>query len=210
MTTIVDLIMITTSLLFDLTISSTTTSISISIFAILQIYVVASTSSFEIIISSNITIYDTSSIVQQRLQNIAKTFFNIWKDNDDTINVFEKNWMSIKIIFDIKSKFSRVYLVDSQNREFINQKFNKLQREKKMNWIKDATSYDFFVFVVWRIIHASNKNSIKKDKIVIDIRDFNKMSESNDYFMSLQSDLISFVSECSYVNVMNAIEFFHQ
>ena len=210
LTTIIDLIMITTSLLFDLIINSTTTSIFISTFAILQIYVVASTSSFEIIISSNITIYDTSSIVQQRLQNIAKTFFNIWKDNDDTINVFEKNWMSIKIIFDIKSKSSRVYLVDSQNREFINQKFNKLQREKKMNWTKNATSYDFFVFVVWKIVHASNKNSIKKNKIVINIRDFNKMSKSNDYFMSLQSNIINFVNECSYVNVMNAIEFFHQ
>ena len=118
--------------------------------------------------------------------------------------------MSIKIISDIKSKFSRVYFVDSQDREFINQKFNKLQRKKKMNWIRDAISYDFFIFVVWRIVHATNKNSIKKDRIVIDIRDLNKMSESNDYFMSLQSNIINFVNECSYVNVMNAIEFFHQ
>ena len=202
--------MIATSLLFDLIINSTITSIFISILAILQVYVVASTSSFEITISFNITIYDSSSIVQQRLQSIAKIFFNIWKNNDDTINVFEKNWMSIKIIFDIKSESSRVYFVDSQDRKFINQKFNKLQREKKINWIRDATSYDFFVFVVWKIVHALNKNSIKKNKVVIDIRDFNKMSKSNDYFMSLQSNIINFVNERSYVNVMNAIEFFHQ
>ena len=117
LTTIIDLIMMTTSLLFDLI--DLSKSFSNIQFIMLQIHVTTSISLFEIIISFDIIIYDISLNVQQRLQNIAKFFFNIWKNNDDIVNVFEKNWISIKIIFDVKSKFSRVYFVDSQNREFI-------------------------------------------------------------------------------------------
>ena len=210
LTAIVDLVMVATPLLSDLTISSTTTSIPISTFAVLQVYVVASASSLEITISSNITVYGTSPIVQQRLQSIAKAFLSIWKDSGGTVNVFEKDWMSIKTIPDIKPESPRVYPVGSQDREFIDQEFNKLQRKEKMNWTRDATSYGFSVFVVWKTVHASSKNSVKKNRVVIDIRDLNKMSESNDYPMSLQSDIISSVSGCPYVNVMNAAGFFHQ
>ena len=46
--------------------------------------------------------------------------------------------------------------------------------------------------------------------MIIDIKNLNKMSKSNDYFMSLQSNIINFVNECLYVNVKNAIDFFHQ
>ena len=39
----------------------------------------------------------------------------------------------MKTIFETKSKSSRVYFVESQNRDFIDKKFDKLYNEKKMN-----------------------------------------------------------------------------
>ena len=116
----------------------------------------------------------------------------------------------MKTIFETKLKSSRVYLVDSQNRDFIDKKFNKLHREKKMSWTTKVTFFDFLVFVVWKIIYLSKQNSIKKSKVIINIREFNEIIESNDYFMFLQSNVINSINDCFYVNVINTIDFFYQ
>ena len=88
----------------------------------------------KIMISNNIIIYETSTKTQYCLQNVAKVFLNIWKNNDDIVNVSKKNWILIKIIFETKSNSSRVYFIDFQNRDFIDKKFNKLYQERKMSW----------------------------------------------------------------------------
>ena len=41
--------------------------------------------------------------------------------------------MLIKSIFEIKSKSSRVYFVEFQNRDFIDKNFNKFHNEKKIS-----------------------------------------------------------------------------
>jgi hypothetical protein len=54
------------------------------------------------------------------------------------------------------------------------------------------------------------KSLTRRDKVIIDIRDLNKISEHDAYSMSLQSDILSKTQECSYIFVMNCITFFHQ
>ena len=121
----------------------------------------------------------------------------------------KKNWISIKTIFETKSKSSRVYFVDFQNRDFIDKKLNKLYREKKMSWTIKIIFFNFFVFVIWKTIYLSKQNLIKKSKIVINIREFNKIIELNNYFMFLQSNIINLINDYFYVNVINIIDFFH-
>ena len=118
--------------------------------------------------------------------------------------------MFINIISNVKFDSFRIYSFESQNKKFVNKKFDKLYVEKKLRWITKFIFYEFSIFVVWKIIHFSNENFIKKNKTVINIRNLNKFVISNDYSMSLQFDVTSVINDCFYVNVMNVAEFFHQ
>lgn len=80
--------------------------------------------SLEFTTFKGIIIYNTT-IAHQLLRVIATIISIIW-NKDNTINVLELKWMSINIIFDAKSNLSKVYLVESQNRTFINKEFNNL------------------------------------------------------------------------------------
>ena len=45
---------------------------------------------------------------------------------------------------------------------------------------------------------------------MIDIRDLNKITEIDSYSLSLQTNITSAIVECSYISIIDAIEYFHQ
>ena len=51
------------------------------------------------------------------------------------------------------------------------------------------------------------QNSIRKNRVVVDIRDFNKIIEANNYFMSLQTDITSVVTKRDFINLFDATVF---
>ena len=118
--------------------------------------------------------------------------------------------MSMNIIFDAKSNSTRVFKLDKQNRDIIDKKFDELHKQKKINWITQFISYAYSCFVIWRTIYLFDKSSKRKSKIVVDIRDFNKIIQFDVYFMQLQFDLIFVVVECIYINIFDCTSFFHQ
>ena len=126
--------------------------------------IIVSSFSLKIITFMSIIIYKSISKIQQKLQKTTKFFSNIWSDSNDTINIFKKNWMFINIISNVKFDLFRVYSFDSQNKKFVNKKFDKFYVEKKFRWTTKPTFYKFSIFVIWKIIHFSNENLIKKTK----------------------------------------------
>ena len=92
--------------------------------------------------------------------------------------------MFINTIFDAKIELFKIYFVNSQNRKIINKKFDKFHEQSKLHWIIEIIFYDFPIFVVWQTIHIS-KELICKNRIIIDIRNFNKVIVSDDYSMFL-------------------------
>ena len=66
---------------------------------------------------------------------MMKIHFNIWRDNEKTINLLKKNLIIIFIISDAKSNASKVYSLKSKNRILINKKFDRLHVKNKINWI---------------------------------------------------------------------------
>ena len=46
--------------------------------------------------------------------------------------------------------------------------------------------------------------------MIIDICNFNDIIESNNYLLSLQSEIIAIVTEYNYIFIMNVISWFHQ
>lgn len=157
---------------------------------------------------NEIIVYD-DNFVYNRLSTIAEVYFNIWKNIENIVNISEKNWMSIHINLESKSDAFKMYSLELKDCKLVNLKFDKLSWQKKMKWIIELTLYDYSVFVVWRTIQIHEKDSIRKDRVIVDIRDLNKISEFDVYLMSLQSDILAFVLECLYISVINCASFFH-
>lgn len=163
--------------------------------------------SLELTTFEDTTIYDTT-IAHRLLRAIATTISIIW-NKDDTINVLEVKWISIDIIPNAKLDLSKVYFVRSQNRTLIDKKFDNLHEQEKMAWITKSILYDFLVFVVWRTIHIFD-DLVRKRRVVIDIRNLNKIIVLDDYSMPLQSNITSLINDCFYINVINGASYFHQ
>ena len=79
-----------------------------------------------------------------------------------------------------------------------------------MQYSFESTIYDYFVFVIWRTILKSDQESVRKKRVVVDIRTLNKIAEIDTYSMFLQFDIIFSVIECEYIFTIDATAFFHQ
>ena len=164
----------------------------------------------EMITETKIIIFDITD-AQKTIQQMIEVYFNLWSDDKRaTMNISKSDWMSINILSDAKIPFAKIYSVESKDKKLINEMFDKLHAQERMKYSKQSTSYDYFVFVVWQTILKSDQKSIRKNRVVVDIRDFNKIVESDNYFMSLQFDIIFVVAECKYISVFDAATFFYQ
>ena len=69
----------------------------------------------------------------------------------------------------------------------------------------------FMIFVVSsfdaKCICRANR---QKKRVVINIRDLNKISQFDVYSMQQQIDIIATIMKCSYIFLINATTFFHQ
>ena len=156
----------------------------------------------------NIIIYNTLFVVEV-IASIAKVFFNFWKKNEFTVNLSLDNWIFIMLKFDATLTSFKIYFVDQMNKNFINKKFDKLQRQRKLKYIIQSTSFNYSIFVMWRIIYKSNESFERKNKIIVNIREFNKIIELNIYFMFLQTNIIALIIDCFYIFVFDATSFFY-
>jgi hypothetical protein len=66
----------------------------------------------------------------------------------------------------------------------MNETFDNLHFKNKMKWSINSISFDYFVFVIYRIVIKDDK-LIHKDRVVVDIRDLNVIILSDAYFMSI-------------------------
>ncbi len=55
-----------------------------------------------------------------------------------------------------------------------------------------------------------DEKSMRKNRVVIDIRDLNVIIVSNAYLMSAQTNIIVAVVKCKYIFVINVLEYFYQ
>ena len=113
--------------------------------------------------------------------------------------------MFILTISDAKSSAIKMYSFNSKNKKMIDKKFDWLHEKKKMSWTEKFTTYDYSIFVVWKIV-----NDERKEKVMINIRKLNKIFKFDAYLMFFQLNVITVVMNISYIFVMNCAEFFHQ
>ena len=96
-----------------------------------------------------------------------------------------------------------IRLVASLTRRFASSRHDRNSESKSSH--NQSTSFSFSIFVIWRDILNEFKN-----KIVIDIRDFNKITVFDIYSMSLQSNIINAITDHSFIFIVNVVDWFHQ
>jgi hypothetical protein len=121
------------------------------------------------------------------------------------IVVSKNEWMFVTLKSDTRFKVVKIYSMSSKNKQLINEIFDKLHFQEEMHWIKKSIVHEVSIFVIWRMM-----NDEKKRRMMIDIRELNKITKSDFYSMSLQSDIISVVADFKFISIINATTFFYQ
>ncbi len=117
--------------------------LSFSTSTVLNLLSIKVNSDLKIILQNNITIYDINQIVIV----IAKiiNFYDIWTDQENTVDILKKNWMSITLVSETKISSARVYSLSTKDKKLIDEIFDKLHEQHKLTWIEQSTLYNFSV-----------------------------------------------------------------
>ena len=156
------------------------------------------------ILFNDVIVYEESNVAS-RITEIVNVFSTIWNDQRTIVDISENQWMSITLKSNAKLKSARIYSVSVKNREIIDAIFDKMHKNDKITWITQSTSFSFSIFVVWKNIFIEVKS-----RVIMNIRDLNKITKTDSYSLSLPSDLISFVADYDYISIGDAGEWFHQ
>ena len=196
--------------IFHECILSSTSSITTSNTFNMSIVTNLASTDLKIVLFNDIIIYDDNYVVV-KFFIVTKIYFNIWqKKFIDTINISEKKMNVNKYYIKNQIRFDTC-IQAWQARSWRHwQEVWRATSSKKMNWTTQFISYAYFCFVVWRTIHLLEKTSKRKNRIVVNIRELNKIIQFDAYFIQLQSNFISTIIDCLYINIFDCISFFHQ
>ena len=158
----------------------------------------------KIVLFNDIIVYEFSNVATQ-LTTVIDEFPIIWNDQSTTVDISKEQWMSINLKFDVSVKSAKVYSISAKNRKIIDKIFDKMHVDDKMIWFTQSIAFSFFIFVIWR----DTLNDFKK-RVVVNIKDFNKITKQNTYFMSLQTNITSAVTKHRYIFTIDAVKWFHQ
>ena len=168
---------------------------------------------FEICLFNEITIYNNKINEVAVLTAVMKTYSDLWHNHDRIVNISESDYLQISLkknwIKKVTKLSKQVYLLSDEAWKLVNSKFDELYCQKWMNWSIQSTSFDFSVFIVWKMI-ISESISKQKNCVIIDICDLNWMSQLDFYSLSLQTDITAAVWKCHYIFTVNCASFFYQ
>ena len=154
------------------------------------------------VLFSDVIVYEAEMF---ELANLMNSYQNIFRNFDSIVDIFEDEWMLINFKSEVVFKFNKVYSLEVKNRNFIDAIFDKLHQQDKLHWTIQSTSFNYSAFVVWRDTFTNQKR-----RVMIDIRDLNDITESDNYSFSLQSDIIVEIVDSFYISIIDVVSWFHQ
>ena len=159
----------------------------------------------EIVLFNDVIVYNFDEL--NSFVKIVEKFSTFWQ-NIDFVEMSKKNWMKISLKSDWKkrvSKKTKMYSLNAKNKKLIDKIFDDLYRTDRMFWINQSTSFFYFCFCVWK-----NVDDEKKNRVIIDIRNLNVITQSDAYSLSLQTDIIIAMRNCDYISIIDCSAFFYQ
>ena len=164
--------------------------------------------SIEIRLFNEITIYDFDKKNVDFFRQIVNDFSILWIDTN-FVEMSKIDWIKISLKIDWEFKVFdkiKIYFLKIRNHRLINETFNEFHESSKLFWTMNSISFNYLVFCVWKKIFFDER----KNQVVVDIRDFNVITQSNVYSILLQIDVILAIRNCFYIIVVNCVVFFYQ
>ena len=164
-------------------------------------------SSSKIVLFNDVTIYHFESNTVDFFVKIVNDFSTLWHDIDFA-SMSENKWMRISLKFDWETRVFdkiKIYSLKVKNRELVDKTFDELHRIDKLFWTNESTFFSYSIFCVWKTVEEE-----RKDKVIVDIRDFNVITQSNVYSLSLQTNILTLIRDCKYIFVIDCFAFFYQ
>ncbi|TAQ86585.1 hypothetical protein B7494_g5085 [Chlorociboria aeruginascens] len=101
---------------------------------------------------------------------------------------------------------AKIYAVGTENKKIIDEAYDKLYLQGRMEYTTHNTPLTFPVFVVYRTLPSGKRVG----RAVADIRDLNSIVVPDTYPLPLQSDIIAICRGCNYISAIDATSFFYQ
>ena len=145
------------------------------------------------------------------LSDLVAEFPQVWKD-EGFVNIPEDRWMKITLRDDWQhrlpatNKSSKVYPLGVRDQKIVDDTFDKMQQQGRLEYTTQATPFSYPVFVVWRTL----PDGTRKGRAVVDIRGLNDLIVPDVYPVPLQGDVIARLLGCTHIAVMDAMSFFYQ
>ena len=161
----------------------------------------------KIVFENDVTIHRSSKNAVKAFTALMSQYSDLEKDTDFA-ELSQQNWMRISLKSDWEQRIfdkTKIYSLNKKNRKLVDEIFDKLHESDRLSWTNEFIFFNYSVFCVWKKV-----NDKKKNRSIVDIRDFNAITQSNVYSLFLQFNIISVVIDCQYITVLNCSTFFYQ
>lgn len=138
--------------------------------------------------------------------------FRVWEDTGETIDIPVDRWMKIPLVPDWQSKINtkpRPYPASPKDNAVINEIFDRLHEQHRMEWSTQPTPFTFPVFVVWRTV-LKDGVPVQKGRAVIDIRGLNRITEKDSYPLPSMDEMHKQLAGKRFISVLDGLGWFHQ
>jgi hypothetical protein len=154
---------------------------------------------------NGVTIYG-NDIVATKLADVVNRHSEVWKNPGGFTKVPENESVRVPLVDDWETKIKsmtpgRVYSLGPAEKQLVDEMFDKLHEHHSPS--------GYPVFVAWRNQYKDGK-AIRKGRIVVDIRNLNKITVPDIYPTPSQSDILAALANKKYISVVDAVSFFCQ
>ena len=112
--------------------------------------------------------------------------------------LFTKGWNNKRIA-------QKPYPLSAKDRELVNETYNELHKQSRMEWVTKPTVFATLIFVIWRTVHG-----MKKGRVVADLRAVNRIAIPNNYPLPSQEKILNYFIGMKYITVLDIITCFYQ
>ena len=147
---------------------------------------------------------------RQKLSTTIEQFPTLWQDSGNVVGIPDSEFMEIPLLDNWKELYkpgqAKVYPVGQKDKAVIDDAFDRLHRQDRMEWTTTATPFSFPCFVVWK----DTPNSGPKGRVVVDIRALNKITMPDAYPVPSQAEILAEVRNSKFISTVDAASFFYQ
>ena len=143
------------------------------------------------------------------LARLIAEFPTIWK-SQGFVQILPERWMTVPLKLGWESKVSlmkpRIYPLDNKAGQVVDDTFDEMHRQGRLEYTTDPTPFSFLVFVIYK----TDSHGRRKGRAVVHMRKLNNLVLPDSYPLPLQSEIIVNVQKCTNLAVLNAASFFYR